>query len=89
MLSEDIRTLRQFIDEHVSRDGSLFLSPALTELAKFALADMVRCARALETAQVSGPARITEADLASGRVARLPVVPRPRLATGPGNGSSA
>ncbi len=77
MLSEDLANLRDWLDRRTGQDGALMLPAALTGTLRFALRDMAKTARAMEAGQIAGPARITDADLASGKVKRLPVVPRP------------
>ena len=53
------------------------------------LRDLSNRAASLEASQVNGPARLTEADLASGKVARLPIVPRPVRADNDERGPAA
>ncbi|WP_186390177.1 hypothetical protein [Stappia sp. TSB10P1A] len=89
MLSDDIRTLIGWIDANARPDGSLALQPAMTGLLRLALRDAARTARGMEASRISGPAMISEADLASGKVKRLPIVPRPVPAPASDDGGSA
>ncbi|ADZ72425.1 hypothetical protein [Polymorphum gilvum] len=78
MLSDDLRALRDGLAEHRSHDGRLVLSGTVTSLVELMLTDCMRQARHLEAAVPAGAVTITAADLASGKVTRMPVVPRPR-----------
>jgi hypothetical protein len=89
MLSNDLETLLNWIGANAKSDGSLVLQPAMTGVMRFMLRDAVRLARSMEAASIAGPATITEADIASGKVERLPVVPRPVPAAPDGGGSAA
>lgn len=89
MLSNDLETLLNWIGANAKSDGSLVLQPAMTGVMRFMLRDAVRLARSMEAASIAGPATITEADIASGKVERLSVVPRPVPAAPDGGGSAA
>lgn len=89
MLSQDLDTLLKWIGANAKPDGSLELQPAMTGVMRFMLRDAVRLARSMEAASIAGPATITADDLASGKVKRLPIVPRPVPAAPDGGGSAA
>jgi hypothetical protein len=89
MLSEDLSNLRNWLDRRAEADGTLALPADLTAVLRFMLRDMCRLARAMEVNQVSGPATITPEDLASGKVKRLPIVPRPVRADNDERGPAA
>lgn len=77
MLSDDIRALRKWIDDHTTDSGGLVLSPMLTHLMKIAFLDLLKRSSSMEASRIAGPSTITDADLASGKVERLPVIARP------------
>jgi hypothetical protein len=77
MLSSDLRDIQKSLEGCVDKDGCLVLHPALARIMLRTLRDLYTRAACLEASRVSGPARLTEADLASGKVKRLPIVPRP------------
>lgn len=89
MLSDDIRALRKWVDDHTTDGGGLILSPMLTHLMKIAFLDLLKRSSSMEASQIAGPAMITDADITSGKVERLPVVPRPVPAAPDGGGSAA
>ena len=89
MLSDDIQSLRAWIDAHVTKTGGLSMSPMVTRIMQVAVIDMAGRARHLEASRIAGPAMITDADIASGKVERLPVVPRPVPAPASDDGGSA
>ncbi|SOC26989.1 hypothetical protein [Stappia indica] len=89
MLSDDIQSLRAWIDAHVTKTGGLTMSPMVTRMMQVAVLDMAGRARHLEASRIAGPATITDGDLASGKVQRLPIVPRPVPAAPDGGGSAA
>ena len=89
MLSDDLSNLRDWIDRRVDQDGILTLPADLTGVVRFMLRDMTHTARALEASQIAGHATITSEDLASGKVKRLTIVPRPVSKPSGGGGSVA
>lgn len=89
MLSDDIRSLRRMVDDHTTDSGSLVLSPMLTQIVKIAFLDLLKRAASMEASRIAGPAMITDADIASGKVERLPVAPRQVPASPDGGGSAA
>ncbi|MAA97798.1 MAG: hypothetical protein CMN87_15495 [Stappia sp.] len=89
MLSDDLRDLHVHLECSTEEDGSLILHPLLARIMLQSLRDLSNRAASLEASQVNGPARLTEADLASGKVARLPIVPRPVRADNDERGPAA
>lgn len=89
MLSDDIRSLRKMVDDHTAENGSLVLTPMLTQILKISFLDLSKRAASMEASRIAGPAMITDADITSGKVERLPVVPRPVPAAPDGGGSAA
>lgn len=89
MLSNDLETLLNWIGTNAKPDCSLVLQPAMTGVMRFMLRDAVRLARSMEASRIAGTATITDCDLASGKVKRLPIVPRPVPAPASDDGGSA
>ncbi|MCA1242968.1 hypothetical protein LC092_11005 [Stappia stellulata] len=77
MLSDELRSLGAMVDAATDERGELHLSAMQTQMAKLALLDLLKRANSLESCRVAGPARITDADMQTGKVVRLPIVPRP------------
>ncbi|SDU09043.1 hypothetical protein [Stappia sp. ES.058] len=77
MLSDELRKFRSMVDDATNERGELHLSAMQTQMTKLVLLDLLKRANSLESCQVAGPARITEADMQTGKVVRLPIVPRP------------
>ena len=77
MLTDELRNMRAMVDAATDERGELHLSAMQTQLAKLALLDLLKRANSLESCRVAGPVRITERDRQTGKVVRLPIVPRP------------
>ena len=67
----------------------LVAAVALNEFVITPQMEKARTARALEASQIAGHATITSEDLASGKVKRLTIVPRPVSKPSGGGGSVA